>query len=272
MFKKTLMILAISGMMVAPTANAGLLKKAIIGGGLVTGGVIAYKMAKKMNVGSVTENLANYPDNVEKTLTQNPSFTPTVIKELDVILNDPELPMDEITKYVNLDKIMERHGGGTQIRDPERKKVIDAIKNGETPPSQIVSSTQKGKNTVIKGGTLIESDEVILERNMIAAGQGSKPTGYKAFHIVNPKSPEFAQARAVLANAGVNINSAENGLYLPAGNTKSIDSVHVNELEGNVAYVQYVNKILLENSSTRETVLGALSDIFLKLSNGDKNF
>lgn len=268
MFKKTLLILAASSMLIAPTANAGLFKKAVIGTGIIGGGIVAYKMAKKLNVGGVTENLANYIDNAPKTLDENPSFIPTVKENLQEILNAPDVSPEELKKYVVLDDLMrDRYGGGTTIVNPERKAIVDSIRNGAAPTHVVPNPTP-----VINGGKLIASkDELKLEENMISAGMGSKPKGYKAFHIISTSDVNFHEARAILSSVGVDINHSENGVYLPTGSTQGSE-VHTSKLDGNPAYATYVTRKMLENKGSKQDVLRALGDIFLKLSSGDNKF
>lgn len=270
MLKKTLSMLAISALLVSPMANAGKVTKALGVTGIVVGGVVAYKMAKKLNVGTVTQNLANHIDNAPKTLDNNPEHIPVVIKDLNTILNDPNTPIEELPKYVVLDNLMRsNYGGGTVITSPDRRAVISKINNGEVKFP--VADNSGGKNTTIKGGTLM-SDEMVLEKNLVAAGNGSKPNGYKAFHIVDPKRADMAEARNVLKSVGMNINSAENGLFLPTGNTVASGIVHTSSLEGNTSYANYVNHVLMANKGNLNGVNSVLGDIYLKLSSGQSNF
>lgn len=267
MMKKTLLLLATS-LALTTTANAGIFKKALVGTGVVAGGVVAYKMAKKLNVGGVTENLANYIDNAPKTLDENPSFIPEVKDNLKSILNDPEATPEELKKYVVLDDLMRnRYGGGTVITSPERQAVIDILRNGETPTN--VAS----KNPVnVSGGKLIATnDEKKLEENMKKAGLGAKPNGYKAFHIVSTTDVNFKEARNILTAAGIDLNASDNGVYLPTGNTRG-DEAHTSQLEGNLAYAQYVTNLLTHNKGSKKGLNNVLGDLFLKLSSGDTKF
>ncbi len=266
MFKKTLLVLATTSLLVLPTANAGIFKKAVVGTGIIAGGVVAYKMAKKLNVGGVTENLANYIDNAPKTLDENPSFIPTVKDDLASILNNPDATPEELKKYVILDDLMKnRYGGGTIITSPERQAIIDSIRIGDVP-----INTQK-PSTVVGGGKLVANDENKLEENMIKAGFGSKPNGYKAYHIVSTTDVNFKEARNILSDVGIDLNDSENGVYLPTGKTKS-DEVHTSKLDGNKAYAEHVTALLMQNKGNKQGVLNVLADMFLKLSSGDSKF
>lgn len=267
MLKKTLLLLATS-LVLLPTANAGVFKKALIGTGVVAGGVVAYKMAKKLNVGGLTENLANHIDNAPKTLDETPSFIPKVKEDLTSILNDPEATPEDLRKYVVLDDLMKnRYGGGTVITSPERQAVIDILRNGETPKNV----TQKNPVNVSGGSLNVTNDEKKLEENMKKAGLGAKPNGYKAFHIVSTNDVNFKEARNILTSAGIDLNAADNGIYLPTGNTKG-DEVHTSQLEGNISYAQYVTNLLKQNNGNKKGLNNALGDLFLKLSSGDAKF
>ena len=93
---------------------------------------------------------------------------------------------------------------------------------------------------------------------MISAGQ-TEPT-YKnaAHHIVAGTSPQAEEARAVLEKYGVDINSAENGVFLPTekgvSNAEYHPSLHTNE------YYLKVN-VLLSEADSREDILEILETI-----------
>jgi hypothetical protein len=55
----------------------------------------------------------------------------------------------------------------------------------------------------------------VLARNLIAAGI-ARPAASAAHHMVAGNAPQAAQARAVLARFDIDINSAANGIFLPA--------------------------------------------------------
>jgi hypothetical protein len=60
------------------------------------------------------------------------------------------------------------------------------------------------------------SNAQILDSNMQANGI-ARPAGTAAHHIVASTSPKAASARALLKSFGMDINDADNGVYLPRG-------------------------------------------------------
>ena len=276
MMKKTIFALATAAMLMTSVAHAGLWSKAVVGTGIGVGGIVAYKMAKKLNIGSVTQNLANHIDNAPKTLDNNPAFIPKVKEDLNVMLNSPEINPEELAKYVRLDDLMRnRYGGGTTIVDPNRQAVINNIRNGGSGNIAVAPPINNGSNQShhVNSAGITGTDDQILEYNMKLAGQGSKPNGFKAYHIVSVGDVNFLQARKVLMSVGLDINSAENGVYLPTGAVPVKSSeVNISQLDGNPAYANYVNNLLAGNMGNKAGVLNALSDVYLKLSSGDNHF
>lgn len=63
------------------------------------------------------------------------------------------------------------------------------------------------------------SPSELLAQNMEASGLGPRPAGSAAHHMVshgpNKRFPEVAQSQAILKKHGIDINGADNGVYLP---------------------------------------------------------
>lgn len=245
------------------TAQAGWGKK-ILGAGVIVGaGVVAYKIAKKLNVGSVTYNLSNHPDNAVPYLTDNPSFIPEVRDELTRILNDPEHTPEQKEPYEKLAIILEGGlpGFGTIPRTPTSPI--------ETSPT--VSETPKDNNIVINGGKLVLTDEQELEKNMIAAGI-SKTNGFKATHIVHPSSDTFSKSREVLKIVGVDINSADNGVFLPVTPIEDNKMMLARDTLNNEHFTSYVITAIQNGfeADGKTGVIDALRKLHVDMIQGKK--
>jgi hypothetical protein len=107
----------------------------------------------------------------------------------------------------------------------------------------------------------------LLGRNLGAAGV-MRPPNSAAHHIVAGGAPGAAEARSVLSRFGIDINAAENGVFLPL-NTKVADraaaSVHAT-LHTN-AYYATVNDVLGQATSQSDA-LAALGVIRAQLLSG----
>jgi RHS repeat-associated protein len=123
--------------------------------------------------------------------------------------------------------------------------------NGLGPPPAIAQAQQGLAGRVDRFfdgaadllGYIFKSDSVMLARNMARDLNQSREPGEHAHHIVAANEPLAEPARQVLANAGMDINSAFNGVFLDP-------SYHMH-LHTN-AYYQNVNLMLSGASSYTE--------------------
>lgn len=97
-----------------------------------------------------------------------------------------------------------------------------------------------------------------LGKNLIRSGASRKP-GEHAHHIVAHGEPDAAQIRGILEKFGIDINSAENGVFLP-GYKKSPNpfgaAVHLSTNTG--PYYKSVNAML--NKATNRSEAAATLD------------
>lgn len=115
------------------------------------------------------------------------------------------------------------------------------------------------------GNTNSKPSSKVLRDNLIASGK--VPPNYKnaAHHIVAGSSPKAAEARAILQKYNIDINSAENGVFLPTqrgvSNASYHPSLHTN------SYYEKVNSLLREAKS-KEDVEDILRYIEQELEKG----
>jgi len=108
----------------------------------------------------------------------------------------------------------------------------------------------------------------LLGRNLEAFGGLGRPAQSAAHHIVAGGAEAASEARAVLAEFGVGINHAVNGVFLPRFLTSSNSAgAAVHSVVHTADYYQSVNRILSKANSPEE-VLGALGYIRDRLLSG----
>lgn len=176
--------------------------------------------------------------------------------------------------------------GDTKQKPKVKDKEIDTWQKA-TEEKDGPDATIPVKNEVLPEGThkVISAEELNLDttrsiRHAEALGEAMetyydwKPgKGYEAHHIVAWDDPRAAPARSILVEAGIDIDSAENGIWLP-NRPKSLKtpSQSINEAFTDHAslhtndYFEYVNHQLVsggpENAST------VLNDLFVKIRLG----
>jgi hypothetical protein len=105
-----------------------------------------------------------------------------------------------------------------------------------------------------------------LDKNMQAAGI-VRPTDTAAHHIVAANDPRAARARGILAGAGIGINDAVNGVYLPANqNAPNPTGANVHSPLHTRRYHQEVETRLLNRGN--QSVQSVLQQIRQDLQNG----
>jgi hypothetical protein len=107
----------------------------------------------------------------------------------------------------------------------------------------------------------------ILAQNLIAAGY-EPPPGAAAHHIVAGTAQRAADARAVLDEYGVDINAAENGVWLPASGSTPDPWGAVHSTVHTNSYYSSVNEQLAEVKSY-EDVVAVLENISADLLAGE---
>jgi hypothetical protein len=117
-----------------------------------------------------------------------------------------------------------------------------AVRDGAVIVSMLRSRNGGGGGGVPSSST--------LARNMQNAGR-PRPPNSEAHHIVAGNDPRAAQSRAILQRAGIDINDADNGAWLP---DVFHDRVHTD------AYYTEVNAVLRQAEATGN-VRGALKAI-----------
>ncbi len=223
-------------------AQAGIFKKVVKGGLIVGAGIVAYKIIKKLNIGSVTQNLSNYPDNVVPYLKENPEAIPKVKDDLEKIFNDPEMTPEKVeppTKYIILAQTLDDNFNTDVDKGPWGPYFSGAQQTATAKPDSPASKP----NVVV----LSKENEALLEKNMVEAGYGDKPQGFKAFHIVGDNN----KAKTILMATGIDINSAINGVYVSEKDYKDLKNSY-EYLDNSYKQIKSVydktkNKVAVEN-------------------------
>ena len=145
-------------------------------------------------------------------------------------------------------------GPGT---DPQKKapKFPKKGPGGDEPLKQIEDELEKMKDI---------APSQALKENMKEAGTPFPPYPFATHHIVAANAPEALPARLLLAELGIDINAAENGIFLRTtelGDGPLHRGSHKND------YYQAVNKEILE-ATTQEEAIAILEDIAGRLMDG----
>ena len=233
-------------------AMAGKVKKAVIGAAVITGGVIAYKVAKKLNVGSLTHNLANHPDNVEPYCLQNAERCRTeVVTEIRKILKDPTTPAEQKPPYERVrDKLI-----GMGLWEGNITTTITTA-----PPGQPIPQVHADAGTTMPAGAAqvyggLSDDEQILEQNLLAAGVQKLP-GQVALHLVQVKQASYAQASKILQRFHIDRNDARNGTF--------VDASMAARLKSSAKLAKFANQTLntaLQNEASENSIAWGLYDL-----------
>ncbi|WP_173222805.1 AHH domain-containing protein [Paenibacillus alba] len=111
---------------------------------------------------------------------------------------------------------------------------------------------------------LASSNSALLRSNLVGAGYSEPTYTNAAHHIVAANDPRAASAVGILRKYGVNIDSADNGVFLPTSDGY-VESNH-RRIHTNVYYDNVNN--LLQKSKSKEDVLDILDNIRTDLQNG----
>lgn len=154
---------------------------------------------------------------------------------------------------------------------PERSACAGALAgqfNSLTPDFNLIGLWHVGIKIVLGGGMikgyfmpLLFASSATLGRRLIANGEPKTP-GYEAHHIVAETDPAAAPARAILKDLGIDVNSPENGVWLPAtpATPNPTGSVVHRGATRTAEYLEYVND-QLSNAATRDEALQILQAI-----------
>ena len=222
-------LIALGGMAVGePTPFGEVITALAVAGVTVAGIVSAVKM--------ITETISEISLDLEP--------EPQTI--IDLPLNDNDKPPIEIfipegkTETVIADPLPEEHKG-TIISEPLPEEKTDIILEANQPNSKK------------------------LRDNMIKDGVEVPDYPNAAHHIIAGSSQKAEEARKILEKYGIDINDAENGVFLPTeeGSSESAyhPKLHTNE------YYSKVNE-MLSQATSKEDVLDILDDIREQLLDG----
>jgi RHS repeat-associated protein len=144
---------------------------------------------------------------------------------------------------------------GTEVLETLGKKVAPEATEG----AEGAVVTQAVESRVGPGVAQEVASSTKLAENLESAGI-PRPPDSAAHHIVAGSDPRAAPARAILENEGININAAENGVYLPQ-NTKvpNPTGAQVHSKVHTDVYYDSVNAAL--EDAQPGTVVDILSDI-----------
>jgi len=105
----------------------------------------------------------------------------------------------------------------------------------------------------------------VLGANLVADGV-NRPANTAAHHIVAGNSPAAREAREVLAQEGIDINEAANGVFLPTNTANAAPPAATHSTLHTNAYYGKVNELI--TSAESGTVREVLADIATQLQEG----
>ncbi len=128
-----------------------------------------------------------------------------------------------------------------------------------------VSSSQKTGAHLVSTSTKRSSHSQQLRKNLGGNPAGTKPGEVAAHHIVAVNSKKAARARQILNSFKIDINSADNGVFLPNTKTSQFNGAYHRTIHTN-KYYDYVN-YMLSGANTRDEALEILNDLKNELKN-----
>ena len=185
-----------------------------------------------------------------KNLVDDPSLTNLGYLALDAIaLAAPYVPGSYAAKGISkIDDVTEISKGIDKVDN-----TIDGLK----------AIDNSGNTTVFRHG---KPSSKKLRSNMIAAGIKVPNFANDAHHIVASNHPKAKASKAILEHYEIDINSAENGVFLPRQRGTSTATFHPG-LSNSTAYYTKVQG-LLESASNREDAIKVLNYIANELQKG----
>jgi len=140
------------------------------------------------------------------------SFTQRTISEVKFYVDDKVIEGSNIDRFEVLVNIMPIGGSvGTKGVSKVGSKALS-----------LLNKTRGGIINLFQRNSRVKQGSVALAKNLIASGI-SRPANVQAHHIVAVNAPRAQIARNILARAGIDINDAINGVFLP---TKIHQSIH----------------------------------------------
>jgi RHS repeat-associated protein len=160
----------------------------------------------------------------------------------------------------------------------DAKKFVESIDNPdkaltelkvltEPPTATSPSPTRANAPGAAVRQTLGRSaNSTVLGQNLEAVSGATRPANSAAHHIVSGEAQGAAQARAILAREGIDINEAANGVFLPANRSVAVPPAQTHSTVHTNAYYNAVNQRLAD--AAPGTVRSVLADIAQELLNG----
>ena len=223
----------------------------------ITGGLLTVDMVYNIGKGrwwGKSEVEANVePAKIESTETAKIEATEAKIVEL----KEAKISIHNEIEQVTGSEILEnRFGEVTEI------ETVTVESSGSIGEAGLVEN-EAGETFQSRSGVNPSSKK--LRENMIESGKVEPSYKNAAHHIVAGSSQKAAEARSILEKYDIDINSADNGVFLPTekgvSNASYHPSLHTNE------YYRKVNS-LLNNANSREDVLDILDMISDDLLDG----
>ena len=130
--------------------------------------------------------------------------------------------------------------------------------------AEVVEEGAKAKKVVKTLEKLSKPSSRKLRKNLVKAGVKEPDYPHAAHHIVAGNSPKAEEAREILLKYGIDINDAENGVFLPT--VKDVGGAYHPSLHTD----QYYRKVTEElyAATSREDAIDILSDIAEQLMEG----
>ncbi|EKS4344306.1 AHH domain-containing protein [Clostridium sporogenes] len=141
----------------------------------------------------------------------------------------------------------------------------DAIKGGSKAKNLYKAEGLLEMNLQLFGKGSNRASSIVLRKNMIKSGVEAPDYANAAHHIVAGTDKRAVELRNILKKYDININSAENGVFLPTVKDVS-DSAYHRSLHTN-EYYKNVEK-LFENVGSKEDAVEVLQDIREQLIKG----
>jgi hypothetical protein len=183
-----------------------------------------------------------------------PPYIPPKVNNPDLLIN-PEQGKIGSNQLINP---IQQSPFSNIIYTPQGKKLDTSTEF----PNQIINSWEEY--------VYAKSQADILAEAMRIAGAGKRPAGYAAHHIVpwdDNRYPVCQDLRDLLSNNHIDINSAENGVYLPTRKvTKNTNEAYHPEIHTNEYYENVYQKLRPHNNDP-QSMKDELKDIGQKLKN-----
>ena len=185
------------------------------------------------------------------------------VEKADIFLDTKYAELkEELLKIIELIKEwlgIEEEGAAKSLKTAD-----NALDEGKAV-SKVNSHANKNIIAPIKQKLGKKADSVVLGENLEITGV-QRPPNTAAHHIVAGGDPRAEPARLILKREGIDINEADNGVFLPK-NTKvtAPPATTHSGIHTNMYYQEINNRIL---SASPGTVRDVLNDIRIEILNG----